>query len=332
MARLYREWELSVKDVQAEQEKANGKLLEAQRERDRLLALIGSDGDVINLHTGAQTTALTTIPHAQLTLQARNRLRAERAGLQRTLEQYQDNTIVYYELTIENLVAASVGMCLNIGLVQQGQAPSTGLAAPSPLCLGLFPGSLAFTPHTGRIARDGHERALCDSHQLQQGDVFGCGWDVNSGEVFFTKNGLLLGVAFRNVPKCQHFVACSFFPAVREQRKAIVSGPAVPKNTTQSAGVRVAGSIEVSFNFGGSSGRRFRYRDLPLGGLLLPQGSPTMSYDPRCDYTHDSTTGTSTHTTTATAAICNYCHDCHHYYAGVSRCVSQSHRIALSTK
>ena len=46
------------------------------------------------------------------------------------------------------------------------------------------------------------------------GDVIGCGWDLRSGEVFFTKNGVHLGAAFQDV-------CGELYPAVAVRNKHI---------------------------------------------------------------------------------------------------------------
>jgi hypothetical protein len=40
------------------------------------------------------------------------------------------------------------------------------------------------------------------------GDVIGCGYDVASSTVFFTKNGKFLGVAFRDIPHLEYYPMC----------------------------------------------------------------------------------------------------------------------------
>jgi hypothetical protein len=316
MERLYNEFEISVMGVKEEQEMANEKLLAAQKERDGLLALLGSRGA-----DAAQVGVPSAATHTQLVAQAQLRLRSDCLSLQRTLESYQDNTIIYYEVTVEHLDDITVGIGFSLGFTSS-PAPAPA-STPPPLRLGLFPGSLALTAHTGCVARGGQERPFASAHRLQQGDVFGCGWDVATGEIFFTRNGELLGIAFHAVPKNQHYMACSFFPYNSQGLGQPIASDRTSATTAQApaAGVRVAGSLEVSFNFGGPAGRRFRYRDLPLGGLLLPQGGHTMSYDPRCaafrhihihTHTHTHTHNTHTQHTHTFTCIDTHLYTCAH--------------------
>ena len=63
--------------------------------------------------------------------------------------------------------------------------------------------------------RMGHGQPYRDSC-FKDGDTIGCGYDVASRSVFFTKNGQFLGVAFSEIP---HF---KFYPMVGSLEKCKV--------------------------------------------------------------------------------------------------------------
>jgi len=73
---------------------------------------------------------------------------------------------------------------------------------------GLIPGSFGYHGENGNIVSNQVEkRTRKYSEGFSTNDIIGCGWDKIEGAVFFTKNGINLGLAFKNI-------SGSFFPAV----------------------------------------------------------------------------------------------------------------------
>jgi len=50
----------------------------------------------------------------------------------------------------------------------------------------------------GKKSDNGNSSSI--GHEFTVNDVIGCGFNTSSGVIFFTKNGSLLGIAFRNLP------------------------------------------------------------------------------------------------------------------------------------
>jgi hypothetical protein len=106
-----------------------------------------------------------------------------------------NETISYFEVLIIK-IAKSSSIAIGLG--------------PNTLSSSKLPGS---EKNTFAIVSDGRKYTSNEFYNYNgnepfcDGDVIGCGFNRETMEIFFTKNGVFLGVAFRNIP-----LTTTFFP------------------------------------------------------------------------------------------------------------------------